>query len=53
LPSFYGRNARRDFTVAGVSILITAAVITFAQTIAKPVMRSAIPHDLPKISQAK
>ena len=33
---------RRDFIVAGVSIFITATVITFAQAAAKPVMRSAI-----------
>lgn len=33
---------RRDFIVAGVSILITAAVITFAQPAAKPVMPSSV-----------
>ena len=33
---------RRDFIVAGVSILITAAVIALAQPVAKPVMHSAI-----------
>ena len=33
---------RRDFTVAAVAIFATAAVITFAQTAAKPLMHSSI-----------
>jgi quercetin dioxygenase-like cupin family protein len=34
--------ARRDFVVATVSILATVAVVTFAQTAAKPMMRSSV-----------
>ena len=33
---------RRDFAVAAVSLLATAAVVTFAQTAAKPVMHSSV-----------
>ena len=33
---------RRDFVVATASMLATAAVVTFAQTAAKPVMRSSV-----------
>jgi hypothetical protein len=33
---------RRDFTVAAVSALATAAVVTFAQTAGKPVMHSSV-----------
>ena len=35
---------RRDFVVAAVSILATAAVVTFAQSAAKPVMHSCVFH---------
>jgi XRE family transcriptional regulator, regulator of sulfur utilization len=33
---------RRDFTVAAVSILATAAVVAFAQSAAKPLMHSSV-----------
>jgi quercetin dioxygenase-like cupin family protein len=33
---------RRDFVVAAVSILATAAVVAFAQTAAKPIMHSRV-----------
>jgi len=33
---------RRDFAVAAVAMLATAAVVTFAQTAAKPVMHSSV-----------
>ncbi len=33
---------RRDFAVAAMSVLATAAVVTFAQTTAKPVMHSSV-----------
>ena len=33
---------RRDFAVAAVSVLATAAVVTFAQTAAKPLMPSSV-----------
>ena len=45
---------RKDFVVAAVSILATAAVVTFAQTAAKPIMHSRVFHwsDL-KVEQTK
>lgn len=33
---------RRDFTVAVVSVFVTAAVVAFAQSVAKPVMHSCV-----------
>ncbi len=33
---------RRDFAIAVLSVLATAAVVTFAQTAAKPVMHSSV-----------
>jgi len=46
LFSLSGGNAgmitRRDFAVATVSILATATIVTFAQTVAKPVMHSSV-----------
>jgi mannose-6-phosphate isomerase-like protein (cupin superfamily) len=33
---------RKDFVVAAVSVFVTAAVATFAQTAAKPVMHSSV-----------
>jgi XRE family transcriptional regulator, regulator of sulfur utilization len=46
LFSLSGGNARmitrRDFAVAAVAMLATAAVVTFAQTVAKPVMHSSV-----------
>lgn len=33
---------RRDFTVAALAILVTAAVATFAQNVAKPMMHSSV-----------
>jgi quercetin dioxygenase-like cupin family protein len=33
---------RRDFVVAGISIFATVAIVAFAQTAAKPIMRSRV-----------
>ena len=46
LPPLWGGNAdmitRRDLTVAAVSIFATAAIVTFAQSAARPVMHSSV-----------